>query len=245
MPASSPSNVTPARLAVIGAGMIGRKHLEKVAAEPAAKLVAIADPAPAAADLAAQYGVPLFADAARMLAETRPDGVVVATPTEMHLQPALAALEAGAHLLVEKPIAATGAEAAKIVAKARETGLKVLVGQHRRHYPVLQRAKEIVEGGEIGALVALHGHWTLLKDGGGYWDPDWHKRRGAGPVLTNLIHEFDALRFICGEIASIQAEMSTCVRGWDKEDAAAVTMTFARGAIGTFLLSDATPSPWA
>ena len=108
----------------------------------------------------------------------------------MHVEPVLAALEAGAHVLVEKPITATNEEAARVVAKARGAGRHVLVGHHRRYYPVLQRAKEIVEGGEIGDLVTVHGHWTLQKEGRGYWDPDWRKRRWAGPVLTNLIHEF-------------------------------------------------------
>jgi len=245
MSASPRSGPAPVRLAVIGAGMIGKTHLERIAAEPAAKLVAIADPAPAAAEMAARYGVPLFPDAAAMLAATGPDGAIVCTPTDYHLEPTLAALEAGAHVLVEKPIAATNARAAQIVAKARATGRHVLVGQHRRHYPVLQRAREIIEDGEIGEMIALHGHWTLLKHGRGYWDPDWRRRRGAGPVLTNLIHEFDTLRFLCGEITSVQAVLSNRVRGWEKEDAAAIVMTFASGAIGTFLISDGTPSPWA
>jgi predicted dehydrogenase len=245
MPASPNSGSAPVRIAVIGAGVIGKKHLEKIAAETAAKLVAIADPFPSASETAAKYGVPFFQDNARMLAETRPEGVVICTPTEVHIEPTLAALEAGCHVLVEKPITATNAEAAQVVAKAQAVGRHVMVGHHRRYYPVLQRAKEIVGGGEIGDPVTVHGHWTVLKAGGGYWDPEWRKRRAAGPVLTNLIHEFDTLRFVCGEIASIQAAMSNRVRGWDKEDAAAVVMTFASGAIGTFTLSDASPSPWA
>ena len=180
-----------------------------------------------------------------MLDAIRPDGVVVATPTEYHLEPVLSALATGAHVLVEKPIAATDAEAEQIVAAADAAGRHVLTGHHRRYYPVLARAREIIVAGEIGDLITVHGHWTVLKEGRGYWDPDWRKRRGAGPVLTNLIHEFDTLRFVCGEIASVQAEMTSRVRGWEKEDAAAITLTFANGALGTFVLSDGTPSPWA
>lgn len=234
----------PVRLALIGAGVIGDTHLARIAAEPAAELVAIADPAPSAAAKAARYGVPHFGAAGTMLGALAPDGVIVATPTEYHLAPVLAALDSGAHVLVEKPIAATDAEAETIVAGADAAGLHVLVGHHRRHYPVLRRARELIDAGEIGDLVTVHGHWTVLKEGRGYWSPDWRKRRGAGPVLTNLIHEFDTLRFLCGEIASIQAEISAGVRGWEKEDAAAITMRFASGALGTFTLSDATPSPW-
>jgi len=245
MPAAKNSSFKPVRLAVIGAGVIGKTHLQKIAAETAAELVAVADPFSAAADVAAQYGVPFFADNAQMLAEIRPEGVFVCTPTEVHLLPVLAALDAGAHVLVEKPITATTEEAVQVVAMARAVGRQVMVGHHRRYYPVLQRTKEIVESGEIGDLVTVHGHWALQKAGGGYWDSQWRKRRAAGPGLTNLIHEFDTLRFVCGEISSIQAEITSRVHGWEKEDAAAIIMTFANGAIGTFTLSDASPSPWA
>ena len=242
--ATSTNETAPVWLAVIGAGVIGKKHLATIAATPGAKIVAIADPAPAAEATAAEYGIPYFQDTGAMLAATRPDGVIVATPTEVHLPPTLAALDAGAHVLVEKPIAASQAEAAEIVARAKAAGRHVLVGHHRRYYPVLRRTREILEGGEIGDVVTVHGHWTVLKEGRGYWDPEWRKRRAAGPVLTNLIHEFDTLRFVCGEIASVQAAMTNRVRGWDKEDAAAIVITFASGAIGTFTLSDASASPW-
>ena len=244
MAASSNDAPAPVRLAVIGAGVIGKKHLSTIAASPGAEIAAIADPVAGAQATAAEYGVPFFQDNAAMLDQVRPDGAVVATPTEVHLAPTIAALEAGAHVLVEKPIAATEAEAAEIVAKSKAVGRHVLVGHHRRYYPVLQRTREILVGGEIGALVTVHGHWTLQKPDP-YYAPDWRKRRAAGPVLTNLIHEFDTLRFVCGEIASVQAAMSNAVHGWEKEDAAAIVVTFASGAIGTFTLSDASPSPWA
>ena len=239
------TSATPVRLALIGAGVIGQKHLEKIAAEPTADLVAIADPSPGAAKIAQSFGVPVFTDTSAMLASASPDGVVVATPTEFHVEPVLAALAADAHVLVEKPITETDNQAAQIVAASAESDRHVLVGHHRRYYAVLERAHRILTSGEIGKPVAMHGHWTLLKEGRGYWDPDWRKRRGAGPVLTNLIHEFDTLRYLCGEITSVQAEMSNTVRDWEKEDSAAVIVTFESGMIGTFVLSDGTPSPWA
>jgi predicted dehydrogenase len=86
--------------------------------------------------------------------------------------------------------------------------------------------------------------WTARKHDA-YFDPDWRKLRAAGPVLTNLIHETDLLRYICGEIESVYAETSSSVRGHGKEETAAIIMRFTSGALGTFFLSDATPSPWA
>ena len=70
------------------------------------------------------------------------------------------------------------------------------------------------------------------------------EKRESGPVLTNLIHEIDTLRYICGEVASISAEVSHDVMGFEKEDAATMVLKFRNGALATFLMSDRTPSPW-
>ena len=235
--------MNPVRLAVVGAGTIGKKHLLAIADAPGAALVANADPAPAARAMAGDTGVRHFADAESMLKETRPEGVIVATPTEHHLAPALAALDAGTDLLIEKPIAATLDEARQIAATAQAAGRRVLVGHHRRYYALVHRAREIVRGGMLGQLVGVTGQWTALK-AASYFEPSWRHFRPAGPVLTNLIHELDTLRYVCGEISSVAAETAGQVRGHQKEETAALTMRFANGALGSFLLSDATPSPW-
>lgn len=232
------------RLAVIGAGVIGERHIETIRSTASAELVAIADPRPGAERTAAEAGVPHHVDVGSMLHDIKPDGVIVATPTEHHLAPCLTALESGAHVLVEKPIAASLEEAEAIVAKSEQKGRHVLVGHHRRYYPQVHRAREIVQQGELGSLVAVSGQWGLRKHEG-YYESEWRKRRAAGPVLTNLIHDMDCLRFICGEITSISAETANNVRGLEKEDAAALIMTFESGALGTFVLSDQTCSPWA
>ena len=243
MPASRNSPASPVRLAVVGAGLIGKKHSAMIAAERAASLVGIVDPAPAAAAIADEHETELFASMSELLDRGRPDGVIVATPTDVHLGPTLEALDAGAHVLVEKPIAATREEAAAIVARAAAVGRQVLVGHHRRYNPVLDHAREIIWSGEIGPLTAVHGQWTVRKPDA-YFELAWHRFTAGGPVMTNLVHELDTLRHICGEIASVAAMTSNQPRSLEKEDVAAVLISFACGAIGTFLLSDATPSPW-
>lgn len=237
------TEITPVRLAVIGAGAIGRKHIETIARTDAAELVAIADPAPRAEAIAASCGTAYFDDHAAMLSSVKPDGVIVATPSEMHAGMALDALGGGAHVLIEKPIAASLPEAERIVAQAKVSGRHVLVGHHRRYYPSVDRAREIVRGGDLGRLVALNGQWTTLKPDS-YFEPAWRRQREAGPVLTNLVHEMDALRYICGEISCISAETSRVARGHEAEDTAAILIRFEGGALGTFLLSDVAPSPW-
>lgn len=236
--------MTEVRLAVVGAGVVGKKHIETIRSTASAELIAIVDPFPGTEGIAVEAGVPRYVEVGSMLRDNKPDGVIVATPTEHHLAPCLAALDSGAHVLVEKPIAATLSEAEAIVAKSEQTGRHVLVGHHRRYYPQVHRAREIVRRGHLGRLVAVSGQWGLRKHDG-YYEPDWRKRRAAGPVLTNLIHEMDCLRFICGEVTSISAETANSVSNIEKEDAAALIMSFENGALGSFVLSDQTCSPWA
>jgi len=231
------------RLGLVGAGVIGARHIGAIAECADVELVAIADPVPAAKALAEAQGVPLFGDTAAMLAGAACDGVIVSTPTEHHLSPTLAAIDAGVPVLIEKPICATAEEAERIVARAEQTGVAVLVAHQRRYYPQVEKAREIVRGGMLGQLVAVSGQWTLRKHET-YYDPDWRKRWQAGPVITNLIHDMDAIRYICGEVESVSAEIGNPVFGFEKEDVAALVIKFESGALGSFILSDQATSPW-
>ena len=231
------------RLGIVGGGVIGHRHARSMNEVAAAQLVAVADPAPSGKGLAKEMSVPLYANTEEMLAAEKLDGVIVSTPTEYHAPPTLAALDAGVHVLVEKPIMPTLEQAEATVAKSEEKGLNVLVGHHRRYYPLVLKAREIVQSGELGDLVAVSGVWTARKNKS-YYDQDWRKKWQAGPVLTNLIHEMDYLRFICGELESLSAEVSHKVWNFEKEDAAAMVLKFKNGAIGTFVVSDQATSPW-
>jgi len=119
-----------------------------------------------------------------------------------------------------------------------------LVGHHRRYYGFTQQAKDIIQSGAIGTLVCVHGHWNMRKHAS-YYQADWRKQWKAGPVLTNLIHDFDLLRYICGDIESLSAETSNFIQGFEKEDVAAMVLRFKNGALGTFILSDQCSSPWS
>lgn len=233
------------QIAVIGAGAIGRAHAELLAQQPGrARLAAIVDPADAARGFAALLGVPWFADVEAMLARGRPDAAIVATPNDMHLPVALVLIAHNTPLLVEKPIAATLAEAAALVEAANAAGVPVLVGHHRRHNPVIRAARAFLAEGRLGRLVSVTVMATMLKPDD-YFAPEWRRRRpGGGPILTNLIHEIDLVRHLCGEIVSVQAIASNAVRGFEVEDTAAALLRLANGALVTMSLSDAAVAPW-
>lgn len=231
------------RMAVIGAGAIGRTHIDRIQRNPSLALAGIADPTPAGEALALSLNVPWFADHRSLLEQVKPQGAIVATPNATHIPVALDCLERGIAALVEKPVADTVAEAQLLVDAQARAGVPVLVGHHRRHNPINRRAREIVQAGRLGQPVAANVMATFLKPDA-YFDVAWRRVAGGGPVLINLIHEIDMLRFLVGEIVSVQALDSHAVRGFEVEDSAAAVLRFANGALGTVVLSDATASPW-
>jgi predicted dehydrogenase len=236
--------IEPVRVAVIGAGLIGKEHLKFIGELDAAKLVALADVSSQAAALADRLQVPYFTDYGAMLHEIRPEAAVVALPNALHLPAALCCIRAGIPALVEKPIADNLHAAMQLVRASEQAGVPILVGHQRRHSPDIQRARKIVQDGQLGELVALNGIWFLRKHRS-YFDAAWRREPGGGPFLINLIHDIDCFRYICGEIESVQAVSSNRVRGFLVADTAALILRFSNGALGSMVLSDAVPSPWA
>ena len=229
-------------IAVVGAGAIGRKHAAALAQSDKARLAAIVDPAPGAAALASAQGVAHVTSLADLPPETR--GVILATPTGLHLPQALGCIARGLPVLVEKPVTATAAEAAELVAAAGAEGVPVLVGHHRRHNPRIAAAKQALAEGLLGRVIAAHVSVLLCKPDD-YFLPDWRRQAGAGPILTNLIHEVDTLRHLLGEVAEVQALSSNAVRGHAVEDSAAALLRMESGALVTISVSDAAAAPWS
>lgn len=237
--------MTPIRIGLIGAGVIGRAHAAILAKLPPdqAQFVAIADPSEAGAALAHSLGVQHFADAEAMLDGAQPDAAIIATPNVLHGPNAHDCIGRGVAVLVEKPLADDVATTHAIAEHAERTGVKLLVGHFRRHNPVLQAARRIIQDGRLGRLVAIAASSTVLKPDP-YFDVAWRRQPGGGPILINLVHDIDALRFLCGEIDTVQALVANEARGLPVEDTAAVLLRFRSGALATIMLSDATPSPF-
>jgi len=234
----------PLTIALVGAGLIGRAHLARLDASPDCGCAAICDPSDGAKALAAERGTPWFASPREMLAAMTPDGAIIATPNALHVPGTIECLEAGVPALVEKPLAESVAAAQRLVAVQARTGVPVLGGHHRRHNPIVKAARKLVREGGIGRLVAVNALFLIRKPDD-YFDVAWRREAGGGPVLINLIHDIDNLRFICGEIDSVQAMTSNATRGFAVEDTAALIFRFANGALGTATVSDVTPSPWS
>ncbi len=230
------------RIAVAGAGLIGRKHIEIVARH--ATLAGIVDPAPHAKEVAGEQGVVWSDDLARFLNDHRPDGVIVATPNRLHVSQGIVCIEAGIPALIEKPIADRSDDARRLVATAEAADVPLLIGHHRRHNPLIKAAKEAIQSGRLGDIIAVNAQFWLYKPDD-YFETGWRTRKGAGPVFINLIHDVDLIRHLVGEIMAVQAMESRKARGHEVEDTAAILLEFANGALGTVAVSDAIVGPWS
>jgi predicted dehydrogenase len=230
------------RIAVAGAGYIGLAHMDAAVASSTVQLSAIVDPSLNAVTTAAKYGVPLYASLTELFAKDKPDGVVLATPNQLHLPHAKECMDAGVPMLLEKPITPTLSEAEELVSYQHKSDATILIGHHRAHSPIMAKAKEVVDSGKLGKLVAVMGSALFVKPDHYFDDGPWRREIGAGPILLNMIHEVHNLRMLCGEIAAVQAFTSHATRGFAVEDTVAINLRFANGVLGTFLLSDTAAS---
>jgi predicted dehydrogenase len=237
--------MAPARIAVVGAGLIGRKHIEVLRSpSPDYTLAWVADPAPSAMAEAEALGYVCYADFAQMLDREKPDGVVIAVPNQLHVSTGLACVSRGIPILIEKPVAGSVGEALTLIEAAEKANVATLVGHHRRHNPIMRRAADIVREGGVGRVVAATAMYLSHKPKD-YHDATWRREPGGGPVLLNAIHDIDCLRMIVGDIESVQAIDSRAVRGFAVEDTAAAVLRFKNGALGTLVCSDTASTPWS
>ncbi|HEX2766194.1 MAG TPA: Gfo/Idh/MocA family oxidoreductase [Candidatus Limnocylindria bacterium] len=223
------------RAGVIGLGMMGRNHVRVWdEAVDDVDLVAVADPDPAAvARATAGRRARGFDDPDRMLAEEELDLVSIVAPTSLHLPVALAALRAGANVLVEKPIAATREEALEMMAAANDAGRMLTVGHIERFNPAIRELRRRLVAGELGRVFQIKA--TRL-------GPFPARIRDVGVVVDLAPHDLDVMRYLIGsEPIRIYAETEQRIHT-EHEDLFNGIMKFANGVIGVLDINWLTPS---
>jgi len=186
-----PTGDREVRVGLAGLGSMGRNHLRVIASRPNARLAAVADPdGDALATATTQTGGAGFADPLAMIAETELDAVVIAAPTTSHLALALAAIERGIAVLVEKPLAPTVEEALQIVAASRATGVPVQVGHVERFNPAVRELGRLLGEGWLSTVFAI----TSRRAG-----PFPARIRDVGVTVDLATHDVDICSWIAGE----------------------------------------------
>lgn len=231
-------------IAVMGAGLIGRRHAERIMSEPGCILSAVIDPSSAGRSFAENAGIPWYQSFSDIRVGDRPDGVIIATPNQLHVENGIEVAAAGIPALIEKPIADDVRAAEVLVAAYEEAGIPLLVGHHRRYNPMIQAAKKILDSGRLGRIVSAHGTFWVAKPDD-YFDTPWRREVGAGPIFINLIHDVDVFRYLLGEVEAVHTMESRAVRQYPVEDTAVVSLRFASGVLATFNVSDAVAAPWS
>ncbi len=137
---------------------------------------------------------------------------------------------------------------AELIAKletevTHEAAMKIKEAEAHYKEEADTKAKEIIESGELGKLTVSSFHYMIYKNDE-YFDVEWRRKKGAGPILVNLVHDVDLLRYLLGEPVAVQGMQSSAARGFETEDSAVVNVRFADGALASMTISDATASPW-
>ena len=224
----------PLRAGVIGLGMMGRNHVRVWDEVDGVELVAVADPDPAAVEAAARgRRARGFSEPTAMLAEMELDLVSIVAPTSLHLPVTLDALAAGAHVLVEKPIAATRDEAERMIAAAQDAGRILTVGHIERFNPAIRELKRRLDANELGRIFQISA--TRL-------GPFPARIRDVGVVVDLAPHDLDVFRYILGaEPVRIYAEAERRIHT-DHEDLFNGSIKFSNGAIGILNINWLTPA---
>jgi predicted dehydrogenase len=241
------------RVALVGAGNIASHHLPAYAQFPdQVELVAICDLDEGLARRRAHdAGVErVYSDVDTLLREVACDALDICVTPDQHAPVALAAIETGRHVLVEKPFALTLADCREVVAAAERTGVTLMVAQNQRFLPSHQAARAIIASGELGEVRAVQTdsiqHWGALA--AGHWQHDG-ARAGGGAVIGVGIHRLDLVRFLAGDVRRVLSAVTRTVNAQfvnGAEEYAAVTFELESGALGQALaIVSAFRSPWS
>jgi predicted dehydrogenase len=225
------------RFGILGCGVIGTGHAEALASLPEAELVAVADPvAERAQELADRWNAEAYEDLGRMLTEADLDVVNVCTPSGIHAEGAIAAMRAGCHVIVEKPLDITLPAIDDVLRVQHETGRKLAVISQHRFDPASQRIHQLISQGAFGTLVLGNAQilWWRSQDyyDSGEWRGTW-ALDGGGVLMNQSIHSINLLHWFMGPVASVSAFTGALTHRMETEDTAAAALRFKSGALGS------------
>jgi predicted dehydrogenase len=238
----------------IGWGLVGCGDIARKRVAPALRdidnceLVAISRADVSLAEsFAAEFGAKRWhADWRDLVKDSEVEAVYIATPVHLHAEQAVAAAEAGKHVLCEKPMALTAAECGRMNAAAEANGVRLGVAYYRRFYPVVERVREIIESGEIGvpviAQVNAFERFDPAPDHPRRWLLD-KRRSGGGPMFDFGCHRVEVLLNLFGDVKAVKGLASNVLFEREVEDTACALLQFERGTQGVISVTHAACDP--
>lgn len=186
-------------IAIVGAGGMGRTHIENIRQMPDTRICGICDPAPEAAALAADLSAKHFVSIDALLADAEADALIICTPTFLHVEQVRLALAAGKHCISEKPLCLSSAEGRELFALAERSGVQLYVGQVLRFFEEYELAADIMQSGQYGKLIDAYLYRLTAR-------PDWQKgnwlfdKAKSGLIPFDLhIHDLDFMVSVLGK----------------------------------------------
>ena len=224
--------------AILGAGMVAEYHLNAIqeCADLGARLVCVGHYNPAQfEDISERFGAPA-SSYDELLADPAVDAVCICTPSGHHAQQAIAAASSGKHVLVEKPMALSLADADAMIAACRENGVQLGVCLQRRAEPLFRRVHDAIHGGDLGEITLGVVTMPYFRDEAYYAQAEWRgtwAMDGGGVLMNQGIHIIDLLIWFLGDPVDVHAFADSRHRSVEIEDTAGAVLRFANGALAT------------
>lgn len=225
------------KVAVIGCGTVSVVHLAPIAKSKAAKLIAVCDTKADRAKAAGEkYDVPWYTDYHEVL-DLKPDAIHICTPHNTHAEITIAAAEKGIHVLTEKPMAVSLADADAMIEAAEANNIKLGVIFQNRYNDSSQATKKVVQSGELGKILGCRLFVTWNRSDEYYSRSDWKgtwDQEGGGVLIDQAIHTIDLMQWVMGDIDYLEGSIDNRNHDLiDVEDVAEATIFFKNGAIGS------------
>ncbi len=223
------------RFGLIGCGRVAPRHAQSIQQIHEAELVAVADVKASRADhFSHEYGAAAHYDHRALLERQDIDAVSICVPSGLHAPVVLDALEAGKHVLVEKPIALSLADADHMIEVAQARGLTLGVVLQNRYNSPMQMLRRAIDEGLLGRLYLGNAcvRWYRPQS---YYEDDWHGTvaMDGGALMNQSIHHIDALQWFMGPVQSVSAYSATLAHQMEAEDVGVAVLRFASGALAT------------
>ena len=233
-------------IGIVGFGLVGKRHASALEKTNGLLLKDVIEHDPTSLQSSEkELKFITHNDLDEYLNSNKPDGLIIATPTVLHIDQAMKCIEKKIPLLIEKPISVHAKDAITLIKRSKELDVPLLIGQHRRHNQIIKTTKKILDEGVLGEIRSIQATCWFYKPDHYFDAAPWRKLKGAGPIYVNLIHDVDLLRYFCGEVKTVYANAIRSTRGYDNEDVASAVLTFKNDIIANVSASDSISSPWS